>query len=529
MATCGEAIPKLLKEYGAEIVFGIPGTHSIELYRGLADGRLRHILPRHEQGAAFMADGYAKIARKPGVICVITGPGLTNAATGIAQAYSSSIPMLVITPVNERESLGKGWGHLHELTDQSAVAKPFTAFSKTIMTPEELPGLVASAYEIFETRRPRPAHIEIPIDVMKEPALGDWSAVPPSRTSGPDETLICDAAARLRASTRPFIVIGGGAFSAGSDIQKLAERLDAPVASSVAGKGLIDETHKLALGATLASPGTRAEIAQADIVLAIGTEFSQTDAWSGWPPIHGDIIRIDIDPHELDSDYPSTIAIESDAGQASLVLLRELGNAHVDHDGATHAETAREKNLASLTALECKHVLILKQLRDALPDDTVVVGDMTQLVYTAQHTMPFSSSGRFIGATGYGTLGYALPAGIGAKLGAPERPVAVIAGDSGVLYTIQEMAVAEEENLPIILYLWNNRALGQIRDDMVEAQIRPFAVLPEPPNFQSIARAFGWTATLVGEHGSIADLTAQALLRKGPTLIEIRDDEAWAR
>jgi len=528
MTTCGEAIPKLLSEYGADIVFGIPGTHSIELYRGLADGRLKHVLARHEQGAAFMADGYAQIAGRPAVCCFITGPGLTNAATGIAQAYSSSIPMLVITPVNERASLGKGWGRLHELTDQSAVVKPFTAFSETVMSPDELPGLVSRAYEVFQSKRPRPVHIEIPIDVFKEPASGQWTAVLPPPPPGPDSALIGEAVAKLSAASRPVMVVGGGAWGSVGKIEALAERLDAPVASSYAGKGLIGGNHPLSMGGTLSLPGTQEIVGSADVVLAIGTEFSETDAWTSWAPINGDIIRIDIDRHELESDYPSAIAIEADADAAAQALLDELGAGRADNDGAARAGAARASNVADMGPLYRKLAVILADLRAALPDDTIVVGDMTQLIYAANLFMPFEPTGRYLGATGYGTLGYGLPAAIGAKLAAPDRPVAVIAGDSGVLYTIQEMATAVEEKLPIVLYLWNNRALGQIRDDMVEAQIRPFGVLPEPPDFQVMARSFGWTTTLVGQDGDIASLTRQALAHDGPTLIEIRDTEAWA-
>lgn len=533
MTTCGEAIPKLLAGYGCEVVFGIPGTHSIELYRGLGDGTLRHVLPRHEQGAAFMAEGYARLAGKPALCCLITGPGLTNGATGIAQAYASSTPMLVITPVNERESLGKGWGRLHELTDQSAVVRPFTAFTETAMTASDVPALVARAYDIFSSQRPRPCHIQIPIDVMREPATGDWSPRAPAMARTPDPQAITTAARLLLEARSPVILAGGGAIGAAEAVRRLAERLDAPVATSFAGKGILPHTHPLALGATLSLVGTQAALAVADVVLAVGTELSETDSWRKWLDIPGRIVRVDIDEGEISSDYPSAVAIEGDAATAIVMLMEAIGRGgpgeppRAGH-GQERAAAARLANRATLDSLQRRHLTVLDAMRASLPAETVFVGDMTQLAYTADRFLDVDRPGHYLGSFGYGTLGYALPTALGAKIAAPDRPVAAIAGDSGVLYTIQEMATAVEERLGVILYLWNNRALGQIRDDMVEAQIRPFAVLPEPPDFQAIARGFGWQSAIAHDAGEIGALTAAALAAGGPHLIEVRDPEVWA-
>ncbi len=166
--TCGEAIVALLEQYDVDTVFGIPGVHTLELYRGLVGSRIRHILPRHEQGAGFMADGYARACRKPGVCFLITGPGLTNASTAIAQAYSDSVPMLVISSVNESRLLGKGRGELHEMPDQQKMMSAFTAFSARVEEPGDFPGLLAKAYEVFNSKRPRPVHIEVPIDIFEK-------------------------------------------------------------------------------------------------------------------------------------------------------------------------------------------------------------------------------------------------------------------------------------------------------------------------------------------------------------------------
>ena len=184
--TCGEALMHLLKDYGVEAVFGIPGEHTLELYRGIESSGVRHVLTRHEQGAGFMADGYGRVTGHPGVCTLITGPGVTNCATPLAQAYADSIPMLLISSANRSESLGKGWGCLHELSDQSAVTAPLTAFSAMVRTPEDIPELIAQAFTVFHSRRPRPVHISIPIDLLGVPVEGGWAPrAPPQSAPAP--------------------------------------------------------------------------------------------------------------------------------------------------------------------------------------------------------------------------------------------------------------------------------------------------------------------------------------------------------
>ena len=208
--TVGEALVTLLEGYGVELVFGIPGVHTISLYKGLPGSAIRHVLTRHEQGAAFMADGYARATGKPGVCLLITGPGITNAATAMGQAYSDSIPMLVLSAVNQRSSLGRGYGQLHELQDQRRLTSALTGFSATALTPGDVPDLIARAFALFSGSRPRPVHIELPLDVIDSPAEGDWRV---RRLNGPPEPRqgeVLAAAELLRAARRPLIIAGGG-------------------------------------------------------------------------------------------------------------------------------------------------------------------------------------------------------------------------------------------------------------------------------------------------------------------------------
>src|SRR5882724_6235146 len=207
--TGGQAAIALLERYGVDTVFGIPGVHTLELYRGLADSKIRHIAVRHEQGAGFMADGYARVSGRPAVCLLITGPGLTNAATAIGQAYSDSVPMLVLSSVNARDDLGKGRGRLHEITSQQATMAPLTAFSRTIATPAALAPAFADAFDAFAATRPRPVHLEVPLDVLVEPAAPAAATkrrAPPT----PDPAGIAAAARLIAAATRPLVIAGGG-------------------------------------------------------------------------------------------------------------------------------------------------------------------------------------------------------------------------------------------------------------------------------------------------------------------------------
>ncbi|MGA9664367.1 MAG: thiamine pyrophosphate-binding protein, partial [Pseudomonas alloputida] len=279
--TAGQALVRLLANYGVETVFGIPGVHTLELYRGLPGSGIRHVLTRHEQGAGFMADGYARVSGKPGVCFVITGPGVTNVATPIGQAYADSVPMLVISSVNLTASLGKGWGCLHETQDQRAMTAPITAFSAVALQGDDLPELIARAWAVFDSERPRPVHISVPLDVLAASVSRDWSdevVRRPGRGQPCRETLE-QAALKLAAAKRPMIIAGGGALHAAEQLQQLSTRLAAPLFTSVAGKGLLSPDAPLNAGASLCvEPGWQL-ISQADVVLAVGTEMADTDFW----------------------------------------------------------------------------------------------------------------------------------------------------------------------------------------------------------------------------------------------------------
>ncbi|MCX7079712.1 MAG: 5-guanidino-2-oxopentanoate decarboxylase [Pseudomonas sp.] len=524
--TGGQTLVRLLANYGVDTVFGIPGVHTLELYRGLPGSGIRHVLTRHEQGAGFMADGYARVSGKPGVCFIITGPGVTNAATAIGQAYADSIPMLVISSVNHTASLGKGWGCLHETQDQRAMTAPITAFSAVALSAEDLPELIARAYAVFDSERPRPVHISVPLDVLAAPVTRDWSHEVVRRPGRgvPAAEALDRALAKLQAARRPMIIAGGGALNAAQSLQDLSTRLAAPFFSSVAGKGLLPPDAPLNAGSTLCvEPGWKL-IAEADVVLAVGTEMADTDYWRERLPLNAELLRVDIDSRKFNDFYPCAVALQGDAQQTVAALLARLSEPARDASAAIQAVDALRKAVkAGHGALQSIHQAILDRVSAELPDNAFISSDMTQLAYTGNYAFSSHAPRSWLHPTGYGTLGYGLPAGIGAKFGAPNRPGLVLVGDGGFLYTAQELATAVEElDSPLVLLLWNNDALGQIRDDMLGLDIEPIGVLPRNPDFAALGRAFGCTVTQPQSLDELQTDLRAGFSRNGVTLIELK-------
>ncbi|MCE1115064.1 MULTISPECIES: 5-guanidino-2-oxopentanoate decarboxylase [Pseudomonas] len=539
MATCGEVLVKLLEDYGVDHVFGIPGVHTVELYRGLAASSIRHITPRHEQGAGFMADGYSRTRGKPGVCFIITGPGMTNITTAMGQAYADSIPMLVISSVQSRSQLGGGRGKLHELPNQSALVAGVAAFSQTLMSADDLPQVLARAFAVFDGARPRPVHIEIPLDVLVEPADHLLSARP-VRTSraGAAPQAVRQMAERLAKARRPLILAGGGALAAGTALARLAEHLQAPVALTINAKGLLPANHPLQIGSTQTLPATRALVAEADVVLAIGTELAETDydvTFKGGFEIPGSVLRIDIDPDQTVRNYLPELALVADAEQAAEALLAALQTQpQPPRDsawGAARAGRLRQDNAATWDPVTLSQTRLLTGILETLPN-AILVGDSTQPVYTGNLTLDMAHPRRWFNAsTGYGTLGYALPAAMGAWLGSAEvpakrAPAVCLIGDGGLQFTLPELASAVEAQVPLIVLLWNNQGYEEIKKYMVNRDIEPVGVDIHTPDFVGVARALGAEAENVGDVAQLQAALGRAVERRGPTLIQV-DQGQW--
>jgi len=532
MTTCGEFLVKQLQAWGVDTVFGIPGVHTVELYRGLPGSGIRHITPRHEQGAGFMADGYARVSGKPGVCFIITGPGMTNILTAMGQAYADSIPMLVISSVNERERLGLGKGYLHELPNQRVMTAGVTAFSHTLMSVEELPGVLARAFAVFEGERPRPVHIELPLDIITADATHMALAPRPLiKRPAPDRSLIREAVTRLKNARRPLLLLGGGCVTAQAEARALAAALDAPTALTINAKGLLPPGHPLLLGSNQSLPPVRQLALDADVVLAIGTELGETDydvVFDGQFKLGGALIRIDIDPQQLQRNFTPALAIQGDARLAMRMLMAGLNAAEASASSPGAQRTAAvQAQLAEDFAGWAHYRQLFDTLLEALPDARFV-GDSTQTVYSGNHLVELDGARRWFNAsTGYGTLGYGLPAAIGAKLAEPQRPVISLMGDGGLQFTLTELASAVEAGVGIIVLLWNNAGYGEIKRYMESRDITPLGVDIYTPDFLTIARGFGCLAERARDHAHL-----QALLREAPDdrplLIELAEAPPFA-
>ncbi len=391
MTSIGEALVQMLQDRGVKTVFGIPGVHVIELYRGLADSGIRHVSARHEQGAGFMADGYARISGAPGVAFVITGPGLSNILTPMAQARADSVPMLVISGVNARDSLGhgpargvsRGLGRLHELPNQQKMAGAVALTSTQVRSGGELVAALEQAFSTFAHQRGGPVHIEIPIDVMGLPfTSAEGTAdrvdpVPPGLQAG-----IQRAVEILAPAKKPLILAGGGASGSEPGLMALAQRLGAPCVLSVNARGLM-HAHPLCVPASPSLGAVRALIGESDAVLALGTELGPTDydmfGNGGLPDIAG-LVRVDICPAQL-ARHPAEVKICAPVEIALAALRDALAQKTPGAGAPARASATRQAARQELGQERRAQLALLDAMRDTVPG-AIVVGDSTQLTYT---------------------------------------------------------------------------------------------------------------------------------------------------
>lgn len=516
----GEAIIDLLsREYGVDVVFGIPGVHNIELYRGLHRSGVKAISPRHEQGAGFMADGWSIVTGKPGICVLISGPGLTNALTPIAQAYHDSRPMLVIASTTPTDALGKSFGPLHDLPDQAAVARSVCAFSETVTDPTMLPALIERAWNVFTSARPRPVHIAIPMDVLAQPCTPFMRVHTPAARPVAHENDIARALEIINSSQTPVIIAGGGSIDASTQLVALAEALDAPVLLTGNAKGVMSSSHHLCAGNCLVFGRVQKDIESADVVIVVGTELSDTDLYNDGRALQfaGNVVRIDIDADQINRRTTPSVGLIGDAAHTMALLTRGITPRQASR-GAQRAQQWREHARNKTSDMFVPWLQVIEQW---LPENAIVALDSTQLGYSAHWWLPASHNRSWLAPYGFGTLGCALPMAIGASVAAPERPVFAIAGDGGWLFTVAEMAAAKDLASNIVMVLWDNSGYEQIRAsfDDVDAPRMGVDVTSYDPS--AIARGFGWAATDVTTPQQLATSLEKALASGGPQFIRI--------
>ncbi len=517
MRPLGVELAAMLASRDVDTIFGIPGAHNIELYRGIEEAGIRHVLARHEQGAGFMADGYARATGKPGVCFVISGPGLTNIMTPMGQAYSDSVPMLVISTVLDETAARKG--QLHQMRDQEAAAATVCAWSETAQTPEAAYALLDRALSELKNQRPRPRHLSLPIRVVGGPA-----APFPRRASGiaphstPDVT---DIAQALQSAIRPLFIFGGGLAKSPDAATLVADLLDCVPAASFttyAARGLVPADRPLHFGAHLAKPQSADILATADVVVAFGTELAQVDHWRDALGDTGTRIRVDIDPDVLAGDTRATITLNADAATTVAALCQAITTPQTSTWNPADVAKTRAKWRAEIAAHHPGIAPACAALRDVLPKNTMIFSDMTQFAYAAKELWDMPTPGHWHHPSGFGTLGYALPAAIGGALG-HDGPTLAIAGDYGFQYTMQELGTAAELGLSLPILIWDNEALGEIRDNMIDAQIAPNAVHAVNPSWEHLAKAYACAYAAPQTIDELCEATLDAFTAGRPTLI----------
>ncbi|MER5400846.1 5-guanidino-2-oxopentanoate decarboxylase [Streptomyces sp. NPDC002599] len=532
--TGGEALVRALSAHAVTRAFGIPGTHNLEIHRHLSAYGVRHVLTRHEQGAGYAADGYARATGRPGVVITTSGPALLNAAAAVGQAYSDSVPLLVVSPGMPLRHPRLATGLLHETRSQTEALRGVAAFSHRVSSVAEIDAAVARAFTLFRTGRPRPAHIEIPLDLLETAEeTGPVRVTPPVVPLAPAPLAVERAAGALREARRPALVLGGGARGAAVPVLALAERLGAPVLTTANGKGIVPETHPLAVGVSLHSPAVRNWLAERDAVLAVGTELAESDFWSAPPVLNGALIRVDLDPDQMYAGLAADFAVVGDARLSLTALLAAVGRpggtdgyARVPvEDPVRRAAALRAARNAETAARDARWIPYLRAVRSVLADDAVITSDSARCCYYgALPHLPLGPAGRYLHPTGYGTLGYALPAAIGAKAACPGREVVALSGDGGLQFTVQELATAVQLRLPLPVVVFDNGGYGEIRDEMAARGDTPTAVDLAPVDLPALARAYGGQGTHAYGPDELSAALAEALRTPGPTLIAVPEE-----
>lgn len=532
--TGAKAIIEALKAEGVKHIFGLPGGAIIPVYDVLYDEQeIKHILVRHEQGAAHAADGYARVLGKPGVCMTTSGPGASNLTTGILNAYMDSSPVIAISGQVSTSLLGRD---AFQEADMLSVMLPITKHNFIVRKPEEIPKVVKLAFKIATSDRPGPVHIDLPRDVqvgeadMQIPANVTYRKVP---KLDPDIEEIRRAVKLLVQAERPLIFAGGGAIWSGAsaEVVELAELLGAPVVTSLLGKGIIPEDHPLSLGMLGMHGRMAANIAvtECDLLLGVGVRFDDraTGDVRYFAP-KAKIIHIDIDPVEIGKNVRVDVPIVGDAKCALRAIINGLRMQAARQRPSKWLERIEKmrKELAprmDYDDVPIKPQRVIKEIMGVLSDDAIVVTEVGQCQMWAAHYYIVRKPRRFISSGGLGTMGFGFPASIGAKVACPSCDVVDIAGDGSFLMNSQELATAVENNINVVVCILNNRYLGMVKQwqDLFYRGRRSAVYLGETPDFVKLAEAYGAWGDRVTRPSEIAPKLREALKSGKPAVLDI--------
>lgn len=534
-----EALIKALEKEGVDVVFGLPGGANLPIYDALVDANLRHILVRHEQSAAHMADGYARIKRKAGVCFATSGPGATNLITGIATAYADSSPMIAVTGQVPLAMIGKD---AFQETDIIGVANPCTKYAFQPRAAAEIPDTVKKAFYIAESGRPGPVLIDIPKDVQQAREDVFFPELIKVRGYSPivdaDLSQLERAVQTMLKAERPIIMAGGGVILSGafSELQAMAELLMAPVVTTFKGKGSFPENHPLAMGpiGMHGHPEANKIIIEADCIVAVGARFS--DRSVGRFDEFGKgmtIIHLDVDPAEIGKNKAADIAVVGDVKASLRTAVKMLAKHKVVKRSSDDPWLKRRKELVDYYADTIKDYpreltakKALKKLREVLPYDAIVTTEVGQCQMWASLHFDVISPGTFFSSTGLGTMGFGFPASIGAKAAKSQSTVVDIAGDGSFNMTENSLAVSVLEKLPVIVFLMNNYMLGMVAQWQRTFYKRRYMGVHQQscPDYVKLAEAYGAQGIRAQSMEELERAIRKALTNDVATVIDIAID-----
>jgi acetolactate synthase-1/2/3 large subunit len=528
----GDAIIKALMDKGVDTIFGYPGGTVIPFYDMLYDSDLRHILVRHEQCAAHAAEGYARASGKVGVCLATSGPGATNLVTGIANAYMDSSPIIAITGQVVSNLIGND---AFQEVDIMGITMPITKHSYQPKDANDIPSIINTSFEIASTGRNGPVLIDVPKEVQEQ-ELDDYvlGTIP---TPGYKPTIkgnskqIAKAAQMLKSAERPFILAGGGTIlaGAGEEVKKLAELVKAPVATTLMGKGIVDEKDDISIG-MLGMHGKQVanqNVNKTDCLLAIGCRFSDrtTGKLEEFLP-EAKVIHIDIDPAEIGKNVAVDLPIVGDAKIVLNQLINELEGSKIDESAWFKSIVDFKKSTiprVSYDDIPLKPQQVIKEIAGAITEDTIVTTDVGLHQMWAAHFLDISKPRKFISSGGLGTMGFGFPAAIGAKVACPDDAVLAIVGDGGFLMVSQELATIKEHDIPVVIAMLNNRKLGMVYQWQNKMYNKRYSEtdLGNTPDFVKLAESFGINAERVEEVDKTQEVLSKALKDNESMLIEI--------
>jgi acetolactate synthase-1/2/3 large subunit len=520
--TAAEAVVATLVRNRLPTLFALPGVQNDHLFDALhpAQDRIRIVHTRHEQGAAYMALGAAMATGEPSGFCVVPGPGVLNATAALCTAYACNAPVLCLTGQIESAMIDRGFGMLHEIRDQLGVLRGLTKWAERIATPLEAPLKAAEAFRQLRCGRPRPVALECARDVWPQRAALTLDEAPDPAPPAIDDDAV-EAAARLLGAARfPLILVGSGAIGAAPEVRLLAETLQAPVVANRLGRGVLDSRHPLSAHAEI---GHRLW-PQADVVIGIGTRLQPLMQWGDDAGLK--VIHLDIDPAEIGRIRPPEVALLGNSAAVLRRLIDRLGRynsvrkSRTDEMLALRAESAAR--LARLTVQKA----YLDAIRAELPEDGILVDEVTQLGHAARIMFPVYRPRSFITPGYQGTLGWGFATAVGVQIACPDRPVVAISGDGGFMFTVQELATAVQQRVPVVVVLMNDDSYGNVRRTQIEAfGNRTLCSDLVNPDFVRLAEAFGAAGYRIRSPDALRAQLRASLAKRELAIIEVPTGE----